>query len=311
MSKTSTPQKALPKMDSIWLDEDPEEKLYNIQAQVLMDSDGNEDELQNIMFLNSKKPLLNNKKNIELPPLTEDKNQRYGEKFSKNGLSAQKRASRRSILKLFTQDKDRRPLSISTPYNFQHISHANGFSAAVETRELEREQLQKDLSKRTSLSPTLKEQVLRTPPRLTSKPQFTASPSSRSSSTKYSTSPSGSSGVMSASLMGTSLDETSIEELMEEHFHDADSISLKDLQNYNFPSLMNSTLEPEKLPTLDVKPLHSSKVANKSQPPSLLDLGSVISDAPEKRISVQDILRFYAGSTKSSLVSNQTLDSSK
>ncbi|KAL3234957.1 septin ring organization [Nakaseomyces bracarensis] len=304
-TQKQSPKKALPKMDSIWLDEDQEEKLYNIQAQVLMDSDENEDELQNIMFLNSKKPLLNNKKNIELPPLTEDNSQRHGEKFAKSGLTSQKRANRRSILKLFTQDKERRPVSISTPFNFQHISHANGFSTAVETRELEREQLQKDLSKRKSLSPTLKEQVLRTPPRVTSKPQFPTTPSSRSSSTKYSASPSASSGVMSDSIMGTSIDETSIEGL-DELIDEVDNISLKEFRNYNFPSLIKSTIEQEELPPMAHKPLHASRMANKSQSPSLLDLGSVISEGPEKRISVQDILKFYAGSTRSSFGSNNS-----
>lgn len=58
----------LPQMKSIWIDEDQEaEKLYGLQAQHLMDSDG-EDHVD-VVLINSNKPLLNNKEKIELPPL--------------------------------------------------------------------------------------------------------------------------------------------------------------------------------------------------------------------------------------------------
>lgn len=288
-------------MGSIWLDEDPEEKLYSIQAQVLMDADG--DELQNIVFLNSKKPLLNNRKNIELPPLAAELTAGRDQSgdYKCQVLSPQRRASRRSILKLFSQDKGRRRVPISTPYNFQHISHANGLWAAAETREIEREQLQKELSRRTALTPKLKEHVLRTPPRITSKPEFSQSPSTRSSSTD-STSPS---GVMSASATPYSLDESASFGEME-HFSEVDGISLEDFRNYNFPSLM---IDPARVGPAELKPIDVS--VNGSQSSSVLDLGSAVSESPDKRISVQDILRFYAGSTKSTLASHQTLECNK
>lgn len=58
----------LPQMRSIWLDEDEEaEKLYGLQAQQFMGSD--DEECLGITYINSDKPLLSNKKNIELPPL--------------------------------------------------------------------------------------------------------------------------------------------------------------------------------------------------------------------------------------------------
>ena len=59
----------LPQMRSIWLDEDEEaEKLYGLQAQQFMGSD--DEENLGITFINSDKPVLSNKKNIELPPLS-------------------------------------------------------------------------------------------------------------------------------------------------------------------------------------------------------------------------------------------------
>lgn len=60
----------LPQMKSIWIDEDQEaEKLYSLQAQQLMGGDE-----FNITMVNSDKPALNNKKQIDLRPLTKKSN---------------------------------------------------------------------------------------------------------------------------------------------------------------------------------------------------------------------------------------------
>ena len=61
----------LPQINSIWIDEDEEtEKLYGLQAQLLRESGLDGDDYNfDIQLVNSTKPALNNKRNIELPPL--------------------------------------------------------------------------------------------------------------------------------------------------------------------------------------------------------------------------------------------------
>ena len=61
----------LPQINSIWIDEDEEtEKLYGLQAQLLRETGLDGDDYNfDIQLVNSTKPALNNKRNIELPPL--------------------------------------------------------------------------------------------------------------------------------------------------------------------------------------------------------------------------------------------------
>lgn len=133
----------LPQMKSIWIDEDQEaEKLYSLQAQQLM----GDDEL-NITLVNSDKPALNNKKQIDLRPLVKKSNspQLYNKehKFSgKSSTSAQvqevsnKVSYKKSIMNLFKngnvssysrkKKQQNNVRIISGPFDFQHISHAGG-----------------------------------------------------------------------------------------------------------------------------------------------------------------------------------------
>ncbi|CAI4056045.1 hypothetical protein N7582_000495 [Saccharomyces uvarum] len=130
----------LPQMRSIWLDEDEEaEKLYGLQAQQFMGSD--DEECLGITYINSDKPLLSNKKNIELPPLlpkthpssyhrTSDSNSATSRKPSTS--SASKAKHNKVFFKLNSLKKkllgpqlDIKAKGISTPFGFQHISHAD------------------------------------------------------------------------------------------------------------------------------------------------------------------------------------------
>lgn len=125
----------LPQMKSIWIDEDQEaEKLYSLQAQQLMGGDE-----FNITMVNSDKPALNNKKQIDLRPLTKKSNspKLYSKKKQSTPQPVQqnKVKSKKSILNLFRSnvgvaDKKQHERNasrvISGPYDFQHISHAGG-----------------------------------------------------------------------------------------------------------------------------------------------------------------------------------------
>ena len=68
MSSPPTDLQNLPRMKSIWLDEDQEiEKLYSIQAEQFMNS-GDHVDAMNITLLNSDVPKLENTENILLLP---------------------------------------------------------------------------------------------------------------------------------------------------------------------------------------------------------------------------------------------------
>ena len=83
----------VPQIKSIWLDEDDEtEKLYGLQAHQLLDSD-DDDEL-GVVMINSDKPVLSNRKNINLPPLPPNA---YDKQSGKKSFKKKKK----SLLKLF------------------------------------------------------------------------------------------------------------------------------------------------------------------------------------------------------------------
>ncbi|SMN18447.1 similar to Saccharomyces cerevisiae YHR061C GIC1 Protein of unknown function involved in initiation of budding and cellular polarization [Maudiozyma saulgeensis] len=134
---------ALPQMKSIWLDEDEEaEKLYGIQAQQLMDSGSDYDEedggyhgIPDLMLINSDKPILNNKKNIELSGLktisSPTKFRSHSDKKRSAANNKKSSGSKKFFKKLFNssgfkQESNIKKKNISTPYHFQHISHAGG-----------------------------------------------------------------------------------------------------------------------------------------------------------------------------------------
>lgn len=129
----------LPQMKSIWLDEDEEaEKLYGMQTQQLMDSGSDYDDeygdshaIPDIMMINSDKPILNNKKNIKLSGMPK---QYQKTAYTSNHYAKSKKkssGSKKFFKNLFGSSgfKQETPIkkkNISTPYHFQHISHAGG-----------------------------------------------------------------------------------------------------------------------------------------------------------------------------------------
>lgn len=156
----------LPQMKSIWIDEDQEaEKLYSLQAQQLMGGDE-----FNITMVNSDKPALNNKKQIDLRPLTKKSNspKLYSKKKQPKPqpIPQQKIKSKKSILNLFRsnvgpekkQYERNTSRIISGPYDFHHISHAGGRDDVEEEEEeepgkQEEEQMpDQDNSRKDSLS---------------------------------------------------------------------------------------------------------------------------------------------------------------
>lgn len=106
-------------MRSIWLDEDQDaEKLY---AQQFMGSD--EEDSVAIKMVNSDKPLLNNKKRIELPPLSKNSMMKCFE--TSPSVTPMKKKKRKGLLGFFKGKEIVQAKRISTPFAFQHISHAN------------------------------------------------------------------------------------------------------------------------------------------------------------------------------------------
>ncbi|CAL9729703.1 GTPase-interacting component 2 [Monosporozyma unispora] len=135
----------LPQMKSIWIDEDQEaEKLYSLQAQQLMGGDE-----FNITMVNSDKPALNNKKQIDLRPLTKKSNspklyqkKKHAKAYQQPLQQTNKVKHKKSILNLFRSNsishkKQQQPASrvISGPFDFQHISHAGGKEDEEESQE--------------------------------------------------------------------------------------------------------------------------------------------------------------------------------
>lgn len=121
----------LPQMKSIWLDEDQEaEKLYGLQAQRLMDSSSDEEEIPDIQLVHSDKPMLNNKQNIELPGLRSKSPSRFRSAYTskknnkKNKFFKKLFGSSRDTVDDSKRDASSIKMTISTPYGFQHISHA-------------------------------------------------------------------------------------------------------------------------------------------------------------------------------------------
>ncbi|AGO09944.1 AaceriAAL047Cp [[Ashbya] aceris (nom. inval.)] len=112
----------LPQIKSIWIDEDEEaEKLYGLQAQQMMDSD--DEELLGVVTLNSERPVLNNKTRIELPPLPPSA---YELKKSQSAMDLLARKKQKWKQFFRGRKEARGGVSISVPFAFQHISHADG-----------------------------------------------------------------------------------------------------------------------------------------------------------------------------------------
>ena len=123
-------QAKLPEMNSIWLDEDEgHEKIYGLQSQYCLDA--NEQEAS-IRLVNSDKPKLGGMKTIELKPLKSNTYTRHSNKSTENASnpeSLKKRIKNLMLFNIFTSKEKKSIISnssnkISSPYNFQHISHA-------------------------------------------------------------------------------------------------------------------------------------------------------------------------------------------
>lgn len=141
----------LPQMKSIWLDEDEEaEKLYGLQAQQFMGPD-DEDALS-IRMVNSDKPLLSNKKKIDLGTLAKNKFRMARSPAFKGSVNGSGRSDDRDnsnnvhqktkggFFSFFKgkEANNGKTKKISTPFQFQHISHADaktGFESEDENDE--------------------------------------------------------------------------------------------------------------------------------------------------------------------------------
>lgn len=259
----------LPQMKSIWLDEDEEaEKLYGLQAQQFMGQD-DEDESLSIMMVNSDKPILSNKKNIDLPPLnknTKSMNFSTGQMFS----SRKKLTKRKGFLALFkTKDSQtsRKSKQISTPFGFQHISHADaktGFESDeedacvnVEENSSSANRPQRPLSKAfvTQRIPLNSEvsQNAEERKRVSNSARMSMQRSISTASSKYSRFSVSTGRIVSSSTMATSiLNETSSPSRLallnnmekvylknrQKRESDNSEVSLEFLKNYDFPTLV-------------------------------------------------------------------------
>ncbi|SCU96530.1 LAFA_0G06788g1_1 [Lachancea sp. 'fantastica'] len=252
-------QMNLPQMRSIWIDEDQEaEKLYGLQVQHLMDSDG-EDQVD-MMLINSDRPVLNNKERIALPPLMPaaykpSRAKKPLQKLSEstNSSSQTKTKTKKSggkFLKFFRSKETRSGIpsaKISVPFNFQHISHAdlkNVFEGEEETFE-------------EPVSPIAlnKAFVTKSPEPMHSaldrkKSYGSKSPSLRRASSLASSQYSAATArIVSTSTMATSVNDYSsslkkldqLEKIHLKHKYnksDASSVSVEFLKNYSFPTVL-------------------------------------------------------------------------
>lgn len=140
----------MPQIKSIWIDEDEEaEKLYGLHTQ-LMDFDG--EEQIGVLTINSEIPMLENKQNIELPPLPPVA---YDSCKMKSGLNTVRRKSKwgeifRSKATKNSRQNSECGVGISVPFGFQHISHANGKSMFGPSEHLGKDMEDKDKMKHFS-----------------------------------------------------------------------------------------------------------------------------------------------------------------
>ena len=287
MDEEIIPSSLLPQMKSIWIDEDEEaEKLYGIQAQQYMG--GVDDDDLGFMVLNSNRPVLDNKRNINLPPL----NNRLSVMYPK---PSKKSSKTKHLLKLFKNREAQQTkvdkVKISAPFSFQHISHADNNVSPEVTPESTRaantasvlledpvEFHTRSLSKAfvTKSIPTAHINDLGSKESMTYKyKELMSRPTSQSSShySKRSEETSSSSRIVSTSTMATSiLDDHSPKRLLslsniekkyaQKHQHSSSSsseLSLEYLRNYTFPTVLNNK---EMLPLREIS--HPENVSEKT-----------------------------------------------
>ena len=292
-------------MKSIWIDEDQEmEKLYGFQVRQRFmngpstDSDEDVDEDLGIVLVDSEKLALPNKNNIKLPPLPNymainsninsnhklltNKKKNFLGMFKKKDLLSRKRGSATQTTK---------QSSISTPFDFHHISHANGKKEDSSFESHEKEEQDdgvESLVKFTSLAPQ---------PR----------PDSNVSSKYSNVVMNDSSRIVSSSTIATTMDS----------HHDGNEannasnktkqlnspteleMTLEELRNYTFPSVLGDSVSEKTNPSSPSVSSFSSKFKprelNAIHTPELENCFNVDQslNSPGNRISVDDVLKFY------------------
>lgn len=318
----------LPQMRSIWLDEDEEaEKLYGLQAQQFMAPD--DDENLAIMMVNSDKPLLSNKQNIDLPPL--GKKSRTPKLLpTAPVVSSQKKKpkKKKGLFSLF-KSKDRQVVKslghISTPFGFQHISHADvraGFESDEEKHENEpEEEAESELPSRplsrafvtlsipADVSANTEERQ-RVSSRMSVQASISTSASSRYSRVSNSAGRIVSSSTMATSVMSeasspnriallSNMDRLCVKNKQNRASEDSEA-SIGFLKEYDFPTLLeNSTVEEQDtLARSDSKKGSPARLSKVSSEPQLFGTPQMENrwfgeDTPASRKSLDDVLLCY------------------
>lgn len=235
-------------MRSIWIDEDQEmEKLYGFQVRQRFmngpgtDSEEDTDEDLGIVLVDSEKLALPNKNNIKLPPLpnymTINSNINSNHKFltnkKRNFLGMFKRKDLLSI-KPHGPTKTTKQSSISAPFGFHHISHANGKKEDNNYESQDEREEQDDgvepLFNFTSLAP---------------QPRPESNVSSRYSNVVMNDS----SRIVSSSTIATTMDShhdsnktsSTPNKTKQMDWPTEIEMTLEDLKNYSFPSVLGDT----------------------------------------------------------------------
>ncbi|KOG99124.1 Gic1p [Saccharomyces eubayanus] len=299
-------QMELPQMRSIWIDEDQEmEKLYGFQVRQRFmngpstDSEEDTDEDLGIVLVDSEKLALPNKNNIKLPPLpnymTINSNINSNHKFltnkKRNFLGMFKRKDLLSI-KPHGPTKTTKQSSISAPFGFHHISHANGKKEDNNYESQDEREEQDDgvepLFNFTSLAP---------------QPRPESNVSSRYSNVVMNDS----SRIVSSSTIATTMDShhdsnktsSTPNKTKQMDWPTEIEMTLEDLKNYSFPSVLgdaagDDTNKPSpcasslysKFKPRDSNAIHTPELKN------YLNIDESL-NSPGNRISVDDVLKFY------------------
>lgn len=309
----------LPQMRSIWLDEDEEaEKLYGLQAQQFMAPD--EDENLAIMMVNSDRPLLSNKQNINLGPSRTAVSQKSKtkKKKKKKGIFGLFRGKERHVV--------RSPGQISTPFGFQHISHADvraGFESEEEHGENakaegegEEELPARPLSRAfvthslpADVSPNAEERK-----RVSSRMSIQASISTTGSS-RYSRLGNSAGRIVSSSTMATSVLSAASSPSRVAIIPNMDRLCIKDKQNrvsdgsgtfisflkdYDFPTLLESASMTEEAEALakEADNRSSTRLSRVNSEPQMFGTPQMESrwfneESPISRKSLDDVLLCY------------------
>lgn len=317
----------LPQMKSIWLDEDEEaEKLYGLQVQQFMGPD--EDEDVAIMVVNSDKPQLSNKRNIDLGPMGRSfKTPKF---LSASASSKKKLMKKKGLFALFKNKEShatRDARKISTPFGFQHISHAdvrNGFEA--EDREQKEESQEEVVEEELPSRPLSRAFVTHSIPADTSSASVDVSERKRASarmsisttgSSRYSRFSNTAGGrIVSSSTMATSIlhesnspnrfallssmDKLNLQDKSRDSVGSGSSIGF--LKDYNFPTLSeDEQTTPIKQTSLNGSPKRLNRAKSDSQLLNTPELENrwLNQETPGSRRSLDDVLLCYHQSSNS------------